>query len=337
MVRSFRSAPRCAAIVRRVGETAETAWRRDVEDAYKLFATKHVDRLTSRQILEAAFDAMRSRAGSSVAMPVFSDVAEVVIQDQARFAAATDDLLRERPDVSTDSLRRAAIDAMVSIRPDGHTRYWPVWADAPIRDIAEGRCEVRSELLPGGIGYVWWSGWVKSEQFDIVTELRTRIDALLRDGAQAWLFDVRGNHGGGGAGQAASMFLDGEPHYRATFREGRTELVSADRSLRLPAEYQLPIAIAVDSGSWSASEMFAFGLQQHGRATVIGERTAGFVGRIETVVLSGEARVGVNVAHITGPNREIYNGVGVEPNIAASSAETVNAASRFLRGLVPIP
>lgn len=317
-----------------MGETADTAWRGDIEDAYKLFATKHVDNLTSREILEAAFDAMRSRAGSSIAMPVFSDVADVILEDQARFAAATDNLLRERPDVSADNLRSAAIEAMVNIRPDGHTRYWPVWAAAPIRDIAEGRCEVRSELLPDGIGYVWWSGWVKSEQFDIVTELRTRIDALHRDGAKAWLFDVRGNHGGGGAGQTASMFLDGEPHYRATFRDGRTEVVSADRSLRLPAEYQLPIAIAVDSGSWSASEMFAFGLQQHGRATVIGERTAGFVGRIEAIVLSEEARVGVTVAHITGPNGEIYNGVGVKPDIEATSAEAVNEACRYLRELV---
>jgi hypothetical protein len=317
-----------------VGGTHEAAWRRDIDGAYKLFATKHVDNLTSRQILEAAFDAMRSRAGSSVAMPVFSDVADVVLEDQTLFDAATDNLLRERPDVSTDSLRRAAIAAIVQIRPDAHTRYWPVWADAPIRDIAEGRCEVRSELLPGGIGYVWWSGWVKSEQFDIVAELRTRIDVLLRDGVRAWLFDVRGNHGGGGAGQTASMFLDGEPHYRVTFRDARAEVVYADRSLRLPVEYQLPIAIAVDSGSWSASEMFAFGLQQHGRATLIGERTAGFLGRIEAIVLSEEARVGVNVAHITGPNGEMYNGVGVKPDIEAKSADAVDAASRFLRELV---
>jgi hypothetical protein len=314
----------------------ETAWRQDIQTAYELFATKHVDNLTSRQILEAAFEAIRSRAGSSVPMPAFSDVADVVAEDQARFNAATDDLLRERPGVPTDELRRAAIEAMVQIRPDGHTRYWPVWADAPIRDLAEGRCEVRSELLPGAIGYVHWSGWVRTDKFDIVTELRVRLDALLGDGAKAWLFDVRGNHGGGGGALAAAMFLDGDPVFRATFRDGRIEVTQPDRSLRLPAEYQLPIAIAVDSGTWSASEIFVFGLRQHGRATVIGERTAGFVGRIDVIELSDEARVGVNAALITGPNGEIYNGVGVKPDIETKPTDAVNAASRYLRELVPV-
>ncbi len=312
----------------------ETAWRRDIQVAYELFATQHVDNLTSRQILEAAFEAMRSQARSTVTTPQFSDVAEVVAEDLARFNEATDELLGERPDVPTDELRDAAIEAMVNIHPDGHTRYWPVWADSPIRDLAEGRCEMRSELLPGGIGYVWWSGWVRTEQFDILTELRTRMDALLREGAKAWLFDIRGNHGGAGARQVAAMFLGGEPVFRATYRDGRTEMMSAERSLRLPDEYQLPIAIAVDSGSWSASEIFAFGLQQHGRATVIGERTAGFVGSVEGATLSGDARMGVNVTRITGPNGEMYNGVGVKPDIEASSAEAVEVATRYLRGLV---
>jgi carboxyl-terminal processing protease len=193
---------------------------------------------------------------------------------------------------------------------------------------------MRSELLPGGIGYVWWSGWVKTETFDIVTELRARMDALLRDGAKAWLFDIRGNHGGSAARQVAGMFLDGEPTYRATYRDGRTEVMSAERSLRLPDEYQLPIAIAVDSGSWSASEIFAFGLQQHRRATVVGEQTAGFVGSVEGATLSGDARMGVNVTRITGPNGEMHNGVGVKPDIETKSVDAVDAASRYLRGLV---
>ncbi len=304
-------------------------------DAYKLFATKHVERLTSRKILEAAFDAMQSRAGSNVTTPAFSDVADVVPEDQARFGAATDELLHERPDVPTEDLRIVAIEAMVQIRPDAHTRYWPDWANAPIRDIAEGRCEVRSELLPGAIGYIWWSGWIQTEKFDIVAELRSRLEALLREGARAWLFDVRGNHGGSGARLAASMFLDGEPFIRVKHRDGHEEVMEADRSVRLPPEYQLPIAIAVDSGTWSASETFAFGLQQHGRAKIVGERTAGFVGSISAAVLSGEARVGVNATKITGPNGEMYNGVGVKPDIEARSADAVEVASHYLRGLAP--
>jgi hypothetical protein len=324
-------------ILRAVEESSGPAWRTDIKTAYELFATKHVESLTSRQILEAAFEAMRTRAGSSAATPRFSDVANVVPDDQARFDKATDELLRERPDVAPEDLRSAAIDAMVNLVPDGHTRYWPIWADAPIRDIAEGRCEVRSELLPGGIGYIWWNAWVQSETIDIVAEVRKRMDSLLREGARAWLFDVRGNHGGAGARPAAAMFLNGEPVFRVTYRDGREEMMMAERSLRLPDEYQLPIAIAVDSGTWSASEIFAFGLQQYSRATIVGERTAGFVGSVDGAVLSEDARVAVNVTKITGPNGEMYNNVGVKPDIETKSADAVEAASRYLRGkLAPV-
>jgi len=314
-----------------VGEEAEPAWRRDIADAYKLFATKHVDRLTSRQILEAAFDAMRSVTGSSIEIPAFSDMADAVPEDEAQFNAATDALIRERPEIAPEGLRVAAIRAMVQIRPDGHTLYYPVWSESPVRDLVEGRCEVRSELLPGAIGYIWWSGWVQTDTFDIVKELRSRLDALLRDGAKAWLLDVRGNRGGWGARHAVAMFVDGDPVVRNTYRDGRSEVAHAERSRRLPAEYQLPIAVTVDSGSWSASEILAFALRSAGRATIVGERTAGFVGSIDAIELSGEARVGVKVQHVTGPNGEMYNGVGVQPDIETMSADAVDAAARHLR------
>ncbi len=314
-----------------MGESAEPAWRRHIAVAYELFATKHVDRLTSRQILGAAFDAMRSRCGGTVATPAFSGVADVVADDQARFDTATDELLREGPTVAPEDLRVAAIRGMVQIRPDGHTLYYPVWSESPVRDLVEGRCEVRSELLPGGIGYIWWSGWVQTDTFDILKELRLRLDALLRNGAKAWLLDVRGNRGGWGARHAVAMFVDGDPVVRNTYRDGHSEVAYAERSRRLPAEYQLPIAVTVDSGSWSASEILAFALRSAGRATIVGERTAGFVGSIDAIELSGEARVGVKVQHVTGPNGEMYNGVGVQPDIETTSADAVDAAARHLR------
>src|SRR4029077_429046 len=95
----------------------ETAWRQDIQVAYELFATKHVDRLSSRQILEAAFEAMRSLSRSTMATPQFSDVAEVVAEDLARFNAATDELLRERLAVATDEGPHAASEASGPNRP----------------------------------------------------------------------------------------------------------------------------------------------------------------------------------------------------------------------------
>ena len=73
--------------------------------------------------------------------------------------------------------------------------------------------------------------------------------------------------------------------------------------------------------------------RQYGRA-LVRERTAGFVGSVDAAVLSEDARVAANVTKITGPNGEMYNGVGVRPDIEAKSAEAVDAASRHQRELV---
>ena len=100
----------------------------------------------------------------------------------------------------------------------------------------------------------------------------------------------------------------------------------AQLSFRLPDEFQLPIAIAVDTGTWSASEIFTFGLRQHECATIVSERTPGYIGSIEPRVLSEDARVGLTVTKISGPNGVTYDGVGVKPDLEASSAEAVNVA-----------
>ncbi len=94
---------------------------------------------------------------------------------------------------------------------------------------------------------------------------------------------------------------------------------------------QLPIAIAVDAGTWSASEIFAFGLRQQDRATIVGERTPGYVGSVEAAALSGDARVGVNVMKVTGPNGEMYNGVGVKPDIVTKSTDAVDSVAFLAR------
>src|SRR5207244_12942333 len=99
-----------------------------------------------------------SVTGSSIEIPAFSDMADAVPEDEAQFNAATDALIRERPEIAPEDLRVAAIHGMVQIRPDGHTLYYPVWSESPVRDLVEVRCEVRSELRPGALGYICGTG-----------------------------------------------------------------------------------------------------------------------------------------------------------------------------------
>ena len=169
-----------------------------------------------------------------------------------------------------------------------------------------------------------------------MNEVHKRLDALVEQGAKAWLFDLRANPGGTGSRDMASMFLDGEALWHRTFRDGTEDVVSADRKLRLPETHQLPIAILLDAGSWSATEMFAFSLRAAGRAMIVGERSAGRVG-VGAGPLPSGALLGVHKVRTTGPNGEIYNGVGVMPDVMASGDEAEAIALRLLRERIAKP
>jgi hypothetical protein len=310
-----------------MGQDRGEVWRADLEAAYTLFATDHQDRLTSKVLLEAALGAMRQQADVQIEMPEFAERLGAQSEDLERLLAATTALLRVNRDANGEQLRDAAIGALVRLRPDGHTRYWSRAEDVPFRAVLAGDAGLTSKLVPGDVGYVRWTGWVRNDAYRISDAVRRRLDALLHEGARAWLFDLRGNMGGNGTESQclASMFLDGEPLWVYRYPD-RVERVSADRAERLPDSYQLPIAVIIDENSWSASETFTFALRQHGRARVVGERSGGRLGKGKGRTLPGGGFLVVAIASTTGPHGEIYNGVGITPDVVVPSGAALDVA-----------
>ena len=107
-------------------------------------------------------------------------------------------------------------------------------------------------------------------------ELREVLGILDDQQAKSLILDVRGNPGGllQAAVEMCDMFLEtglvvstkGRAEYQAReFHATADTIVDPD----------LPVVVLVDKLSASASEIFAACLQDHGRATVVGERTWG--------------------------------------------------------------
>ena len=132
---------------------------------------------------------------------------------------------------------------------------------------------VASRTVAGTIGYV------RLESFGASTDVRLglELEALLASGVETMVVDLRGNPGGylQTVVNIASMFLDN--------RQVVIRQVSRVETLRrlvrdhggLPKPVVLPIAIAVDGSSASASEVMMLALRDHGRATVVGMTTYG--------------------------------------------------------------
>ena len=79
----------------------------------------------------------------------------------------------------------------------------------------------------------------------------------------------------------------------------------------------------------SAAEAFAFALQQHGRAVVVGETTAGAGNAGDYLDVGHGFRAFVpDVASLAPFNDTSWEGVGVRPDIQASSAQALTTAHR---------
>jgi carboxyl-terminal processing protease len=145
-------------------------------------------------------------------------------------------------------------------------------------DVAVTRASVtrravpRVALLASDVGYADVN--VFSE--NTADELVEAIDSLRDQGARALLLDLRGNPGGLlEAGVAvAELFLDpGQAIVELRGRPGQTaERAVAREAQRWP---DLAVAVLIDGGSASASEIVAGALQDHDRAIVVGRTTFG--------------------------------------------------------------
>jgi len=151
---------------------------------------------------------------------------------------------------------------------------------APARRVETTRARVELDTVPAvrlvdGTPPV---GYVRVSQFSDSTgaEAREAVASLVGKGAGAFVLDLRRNLGGvvQAAVDVASLFLPPDVVVcSARGREGTRVYRTAEKDGFVPLD--LPLVVLVDEGSASASEILAGALQDHGRATLVGERTYG--------------------------------------------------------------
>jgi len=177
---------------------------------------------------------------------------------------------------------------------------------------------VRHEILDGSIAYL------RLSQFNDNTanEVTRAIDEMM-DAAQdhtgnmltGMILDLRNNPGGilDSAVDISDLFLDGGVIVSA---EGRTP---ESRFVRKARHGDIldgaAIAVLVNRGSASASEIVAGALQDHHRATIIGTRTFG-KGLVQTVMpLSKGRAIKLTTSHYYTPSGDSIDGTGVQPDV----------------------
>ena len=329
--------------------------RGKLDITYSAFVDQDVHHVTSRKALEAALDAVRAEvraagAKDDATLPQFQDKDEPINDDFKKFAEVVNQLALRTPQLSADRIADAAIAGMIKASPDCHTYYvdrsgTPRYSaggqgrGGPAIIPAEGtslggpdQAGLIGKILPGGIAYLTFREFSITGNYRITDAVRAMLDKAVAQSARAWLFDLRGNVGGNGADLMASWFLNGEPTLAVVVKTGNAGTATANKDLRLPAAYQLPIAVILNDRGGSAPEVFGASLKESRRATIVGQKSVGCLGATSPTHLSDGAELAVVVQEFTGAvTGTKYNNNGIAPDVPADDQSAVDKAIEVLK------
>jgi carboxyl-terminal processing protease len=171
-----------------------------------------------------------------------------------------------------------------------------------------------TRLLEPGIGYIRITQFTENT----APELRDALDQLRKQDLRALVLDLRNNPGGllNSAIEVSQIFL----------KPGLPIVVTRSRNpTNDPPPYtsggplhltEFPMAILVNEGSASASEIVSGALQDHHRAILIGTRTYGKASVQSIFPLDESNALRLTTAHYHTPSDRPIHDIGIPPDIA---------------------
>ncbi len=163
-------------------------------------------------------------------------------------------------------------------------------------------------------------GLVTIANFDArcARETIAAIESALEAGAEALIFDVRGNPGGykDELVEILDYLLPEGPLFRSVDYRGKSSVDESDARC-----LEIPMAVLVNGDSYSAAEFFAAALAEYEAATVVGTQTSGKGHFQYTYELSDGSAVGLSVGRYTTPKDVNLDGVGITPDLVVEVDE----------------
>jgi carboxyl-terminal processing protease len=250
-----------------------------------------------------------ARAGVEEGMIVVSvdgkPIAERLAEAQARVAGSSSDrAVRLRIYKMIIDGDPGTILGMTLARADGSTLNV-----ALTRRVVADTAAVTSRRLPSGVGYIRLTLW-KSPIHKQFEKALAQFKAT-----QGVVVDLRGNPGGEAEEvvKIAGFFFDSHvPFGKFSTRAGRAIYLRTDDDDEV---FKGPIAILVNEGSGSGSELFAGVMQESGRAIIVGRRSCGCVRGISKFrKIKGGGELAVSEYGYMSPGGKTFEGTGVVPN-----------------------
>ena len=163
-------------------------------------------------------------------------------------------------------------------------------------------------------------GYIRLTQFsaNAAREITLAVKDLEKHGAKAYILDLRNNPGGllQAGIDIARLFINEGVVVHTVNRQGISESYTANGT----ALTEAPLAVLVNQGTASSSEILAGALQDNERAVLVGEKTFGKALIQSLFELSDghtqeKAGLAVSVAKYQTPNHRDIHKLGIQPDI----------------------
>ncbi len=220
----------------------------------------------------------------------------------------------------------------------------------PVPDIRLKREKIVPEvvyfrMLPNQVGYLYMVDFSGHS----LEEVKKALASLQKQGMQSLVLDLRFNPGGllSGAVDIAKLFLPADK--MIVYTQGRKKEYYQEFKTVADGTYlNLPMAVLVNQGSASASEIVSGALQDHARAFIVGQRTFGKASVQQVMPLAGGAGLRLTIARYYTPlgrliqrdyrNKEKAEEGGIWPDVevVVKADEEIKAFTPY-RDIVYVP
>ena len=178
---------------------------------------------------------------------------------------------------------------------------------------------VSSELKSGNVGYIR----IDNFQTGAAENAIAAIEELINKGAVGFVFDLRSNPGGllSELVDLLDYILPAGDIFVSVNEAGEEKITKSDNVC-----LSMPMAVLINSNSYSAAEFFAAALSEYSWATTVGERTTGKARSQITLELSDGSAVHISSNKYLTPNRvDLSEQGGLRPDIEVELGETGDA------------
>lgn len=219
-----------------------------------------------------------------------------------------------------DTKDMALDEAVSKIRgPEGTAVTLTIKRNQDLKDYTLTRSNIQiktvaGKMLPDNIGYIRISMFNENTGADF----SRKYQELEKEGMKALVLDLRDNPGGllEESVKVSGKLVPKGPVVSVVTRDGNRETHTS----KLEA-VKYPLAVLVNGGSASASEIVAGAVQDTESGTLVGAKTYG-KGSVQTILkLDSGTAMKLTIAKYLTPKDRSINGVGIEPDVKVEAPD----------------